>query len=225
MTVTEPELVARMLDDALPQPERDAARNALLLMHWGVVLTEANRVCRRVRRTDWHTLDECAQHAASYVLRYLPSFRPSMNTKVVTWVGHMASHGAKEYHRCRMLLHVPKYAFVKKCPKHLSPERFVELAAARDAAVASSSAVTGDAALAYVAARQEPEPVHLPPEVEALLKALPAHEREVIDRSFGFGCEPEDSRTIGARLGLTGSSVRQLKSRILRQMTAAIKSA
>jgi RNA polymerase primary sigma factor len=44
---------------------------------------------------------------------------------------------------------------------------------------------------------------------------LPGRLRTIVERRFGLGCEVENLREIGARLGLTGERVRQLEAEAL----------
>lgn len=60
--------------------------------------------------------------------------------------------------------------------------------------------------------------------VREAVRSLPERLRTIIERRFGIGCEPENLREIGVRLGLSRERVRQLEADALTMLQESSKS-
>jgi len=208
---------------AAPSPAIQAAREALVRKH--VLLAKWVAKQFAGRGLDREDLD---QVAILGLMRAAQSFDPSRGTRFSTYASVWARQFVrraiqKEARSIRLPSHVLQSLGRKKRAAELgetTPEPTAcERAALRTLGVTwldqdeeqtCEPADTADGPVEVAGAAERAHAVH-----EAV-QLLPNRLRIIVERRFGLGCEAENLREIGRRIGLCGERVRQLEAEALR---------
>ncbi len=203
----EARLVAVMLDDARPGPERDDARNRLVLSHSGICRTFAIAAVRRWGDTPFDA-DDYHQAGLAAGLRWIKGYDPARGTKVNTYLANWFRHGVSRLRYRSALVRIPEYT--QTGPK-------------RDAAVMARRTVRIDdsQALRESLADRGPSPLDRLVDAERLryaeaaLGLIDARSREVVSDRMGLRGPKQLLKQIAARMGCTKQYVSRIEQQAL----------